>query len=80
MIALYENLRKKLIEVIQKHMETNSKLAVDNVELIMKNQELIDQWIKSFKIYDEDLPDINEENIHMFEVNEGKFVAWVTLR
>lgn len=71
MIALYENLRKKLIEVIQKHMELNPELSIDNVDFIMKNQELIDQWIKNFKINDEELPDINDKNIHLFEVNEG---------
>ena len=71
MIALYENLRRKLIDIIQKHIEANSKLTENNVDMIMKNQEMIDKWIKKFKIYDEDLPEIDQENIKFFDVQDG---------
>ena len=71
MIALYENLRRKLINIIQKHIEANSTLAENNVEMIMKNQEMIDKWIKKFKLHDEDLPEIDRENIQYFDVHEG---------
>ena len=72
MIALYENLRRKLIDIIQKHIEANSTLAENNVEMIMKNQEMIDKWIKKFKLHDEDLPEIDRDNIQYFDVQEGK--------
>jgi hypothetical protein len=71
MIALYENLRRKLIDIIQKHIEANSTLAENNVEMIMKNQEMIDRWIKKFKLHDEDLPEIDRENIQYFDIQEG---------
>ena len=74
MIALYENLRRKLIDIIQKNIEENSTLAENNVEMIMKNQEMIDKWIKKFKLHDEDLPEIDPENIQYFDVHEGKFI------
>lgn len=80
MIALYENLRRKLIDIIQKHIEANSTLAENNVEMIMKNQEMIDKWIKKFKLHDEDLPEIDRENIQYFDVQEGGSTARVTLR
>ena len=72
MIALYENLRRKLIDIIQKHIEANSTLAENNVEMIMKNQEMIDKWIKKFKLHDEDLPEIDRENIKYFDIQEGE--------
>lgn len=71
MIALYENLRRKLIEIIQKHMETNSQLAEKNVDMIMKNQALIDRWIQKFKLRNQDLPEIDEEHLPLFDYNEG---------
>lgn len=71
MIALYENLRRKLIEIIQKHMETNSQLAEKNVDMIMKNQALIDRWIQKFKLRNQDLPEIDEDHLPLFDYVEG---------
>ena len=80
MIDLYENLRRKLIDIIQKHIEANSTLAENNVEMIMKNQEMIDRWIKKFKLHDEDLPEIDRENIQYFDVQEGIFAVSINPR
>lgn len=74
-VFLYEDLRYKLIKIIDDNVNLDEILSADYIELIKRQQDIIDEYLRIFNLKKHVNFDVNMNNINNFEYeNKGDFV------
>lgn len=69
-VFLYEDLRNKLIRIIDENLNIDEILTQDYIDLIYKQQDIIDEYLKIFDLKKQMNLEIDTKNINKFLMNK----------